>query len=300
MEDGLYQVTTNLFCAGFVIEGGQVTCCAPILRKRIGHWMTVAQPTQPIRKENETMSLLKNLKTDDSIANEKDSLGGGGVAESGLYPGKIKLAYLIKSQGGATGLVVNIKGDREIRQTLWMTGGDAKGNKNFFVDKNGEKQYLPGFTLANSLALLAAGKEIAECDTETKVVNAYSVEAKAEVPTKVEMVMDLLDKDIIVGLIKQVVDKTAKNDTGVYVPTGETREENDIDKFFRAKDRMTTAEIRGGAEEASFIVKWEEKNAGVTRQKAKGAGANGTAGAPKANGAAGAAQVKKPATSLFA
>ena len=44
MTDGLYQVTTPYLCAGFVIENGRVTQCAPILRKRIAYWMTIAKP----------------------------------------------------------------------------------------------------------------------------------------------------------------------------------------------------------------------------------------------------------------
>lgn len=245
------------------------------------------------------MSLLQNLKSDDTIAGERDSVGSSGPVESGLYPSKIALAYLTKSSGGATGLVLNIKSNsgREVRQTLWMTSGTAKGATNFYIDKEGQKQYLPGFNLANSLALLAAGKEISQLDTETKVVNVYSPEAKAEVPTKVEMLVDLLGKDIIVGLIKQTVDKNQKNDAGVYVPTGEVRDENEIDKFFRSRDRMTTAEIRALATEATFIETWDAKWAGKTRDKSKGAAAGtGTAGAPKAAGAVS----KKPATSLFA
>lgn len=244
------------------------------------------------------MSLLKNLTSDASIATEKDSVGSGGVVESGLYHSTIKLAYLIKSDGGAVGLVLNAmsQAGRELRQTLWMTSGTAKGGTNYYTDANGAKQYLPGFNLANSLALLTVGKEISDLDTETKVVNTYSKEAKAEVPTKVEMLVDLLGKDVIIGVIKQVVDKTQKNDAGAYVPTGETREENEFDKFFRAKDRMTTAEIRAEATEASFIETWETKWAGNTRNKAKGAGgATGTAGAPKAAGASAA----KPKQSLF-
>ncbi len=244
------------------------------------------------------MSLLKTLTSDASIAGEKDSIGSSGPVESGLYPSNISTAYLMKSDGGAVGLVLNAKTDsgRELRQTLWMTSGKAKGGNNYYVDKDGLKQYLPGFNLANSIALLAAGKEISDCATETKVVNVYSTTAKAEVPTQVEMVMDLLNKDVIFGVIKQIVDKTAKNDAGVYVPTGETRVENEIDKCFRARDRMTTAEIRAQATEAAFIDTWSAKWDGKERNKAKGASAAGTAGAPK--GAAPAS--KKPSQSLFA
>jgi hypothetical protein len=35
-------VTTRYLCAGFVVEHGRVTCCAPILRKRLRYWMTQA------------------------------------------------------------------------------------------------------------------------------------------------------------------------------------------------------------------------------------------------------------------
>lgn len=246
------------------------------------------------------MSLLATLSTDSSIAEERDSVGSGGVLDSGLYPAKVALAYITKAASEAMGLVLTLKTEsgREIRQTLWMTAGKAKGGNNFYIDKNGEKHYLPGFNHANSLALLTVGKEISQLGTETKVVNVYSPEAKAEVPTKVEMIMDLLNQDILVGLLKQTVDKNQKNDAGVYVPTGETREENEIDKLFRATDRMTTAEIRAQVEEAAFATTWEQKWAGKVRNKAKGASANaGTPGAPKAAGAPAAA--KKPATSLF-
>lgn len=245
------------------------------------------------------MSLLANLTSDSSIADEKDSVGGGGPLESGLYKCTVAMAYLTKSAGGALGLVLNLKTDdnKDIRQTLWMTSGTAKGAKNYY-EKDGEKFYLPGFNHANSLALLTTGKEISQLETETKVVKVYSAEAKSEVPTKVEVPMDLLNKEIIVGIIKQTVDKTKKNEsTGVYEATGETRDENELDKLFRARDRMTTAEIRAQAEEASFINTWETKWAGKTRDKSKGA--SGTAGAPA--GAAGApAAAKKPTTSLFA
>jgi hypothetical protein len=43
MRDGCYQVTTRYLCAGFVVKDGQVTLCAPILRKKLGYWKTVAK-----------------------------------------------------------------------------------------------------------------------------------------------------------------------------------------------------------------------------------------------------------------
>jgi hypothetical protein len=43
MIDGLYRVVTVYLCAGFVVEGGRVTHCAPILFKRLPYWKTVAE-----------------------------------------------------------------------------------------------------------------------------------------------------------------------------------------------------------------------------------------------------------------
>lgn len=253
------------------------------------------------------MSLLKSLKSDANIAGERDSVGGNGPMDSNAYPATIQHAYIVTAGSGAVGMTMNLKTSdgKEIRETVYMTSGTAKGGKNYY-EKDGEKHYLPGYLLVNSLALLTVGKEISELDTETKVINVWNKDAKAEVPTKVEMVMDLLGKEILVGLIKETVDKTQKNEaTGEYVPTGETRDQNVIDKFFRARDRKTVAEISAQAEEASFIDTWIKKWSGQVRNKAGKSGNNGTAGAPRTGGAPGfngaaAAGTKKPAQSLFA
>lgn len=42
MKDGLYRVETPYLCAGFVMRGGKVIECAPILRRRISYWMRQA------------------------------------------------------------------------------------------------------------------------------------------------------------------------------------------------------------------------------------------------------------------
>lgn len=42
LKDGLYRVSTSYLCAGFVIRNGNIIACAPILRRKIGYWKTVA------------------------------------------------------------------------------------------------------------------------------------------------------------------------------------------------------------------------------------------------------------------
>jgi hypothetical protein len=239
------------------------------------------------------MSLLSNLTTDASIEEERDSVGGGGALESGLYNATVTLAYVQPAASGAIGIVLHFKteDDKVIRSTQYVTSGTAKGGKNTY-ERDGKTYYLPGFLIVNSLAQLTVGKELPQLDTEEKVVNVYNTEAKAEVPTKVPMLMDLIGKEITIGLLKQVVDRTAKSDDGKYLPTGETREENEIDKFFQAESKLTNAEIKANATEPTFIHTWDKKWTGVTRDRSTKTG--GTAGAPK-----GAAGAKKPATSLF-
>jgi hypothetical protein len=236
------------------------------------------------------MSLLKNLTSDSSIADEKDSIGSSRAAiDSGIYTGTIEMAYLNKAASGALGLVLDLKTSdgKEIRQTFWMTGGTAKGCNNFFMDKDGNKQYLPGFIMANSVALLAVGKEISEVEDEEKIINVYSSTARAEVPTKTPVLVELIGKEITFALIKQIEDKTKKNEiTQVYESTGETREVNEIEKFFRASDKMTTAEIRGQATEAAFYKTWADKWTGKIKDKSgkapKGNGTTGVSGTPGA------------------
>lgn len=52
MCDGTWRIEEPAFVAGFVIERGYVTWCAPILRKRLAYWMTratiVAYATQEV------------------------------------------------------------------------------------------------------------------------------------------------------------------------------------------------------------------------------------------------------------
>ena len=38
LSDGLYQVTTPWFVAGFVVEERKIVNCAPILFKNLGRW----------------------------------------------------------------------------------------------------------------------------------------------------------------------------------------------------------------------------------------------------------------------
>lgn len=245
------------------------------------------------------MSLLANMTTDDSINDDKDFVGGGGILETALYLMEVDMAYLDKKDSGALFVNLTLKSDdgRTYKENLCIASGDAKGNKNYY-EKDGQKNYLPGFNHINNLCLLTVGKNLAELsEPETKAVGVYNFDLKKDVLTQVPVLVDLLGQRAVFGIEKQVVDKQAKGDDGKYHNTGETRETNEIDKIFRERDHMTTAEIRAEATEPTFYATWEQRKAGKTRMKATASNdANGgAAGAPKA-----AAGSTKPQKSLFA
>lgn len=241
------------------------------------------------------MSKLSNLGYNESIKADNDVVGGGGrpVLTSGIYTGKIKLAYIDESQGGALGLnlTVEFPDHGEYKETLWMTN---KQKQNFYVDKTTqEKRYLAGFTHADNLALLVTGKPISELNTEAKLVKIWNYDQKAEVPTSVDVLVDLIGKDVTLGIMHELQMKQAKNAQGIYEDTGVTRDVNSISKVFHPTNGKTVAECRAKAETAVFKDEWLAKWEGKVHDRTGGKATQGTAGAPKPN-------VPKTSSGLFA
>lgn len=225
------------------------------------------------------MSIFSNL-TNDNLEQAKDSLGGFTPLESGSYDAKINCAYVTTSAKGA--MAINLTADidgREYREQLWIT--NSKGENYFINKKTNTKVPLPGFTIINDICLCTLGQDLKELDTEPRVFKIYDYDAKQEMPKEVPTIVELMGKEITFGIVKQIVDKNVKDSSGNYVPSGDTREENVIDKVFHCKTKMTVNEAKAGQKEASFHDKWVAKNAGNTRNKAKGKQAEGTAGAPQ-------------------
>lgn len=216
--------------------------------------------------------MFDQLQTVEGVSLDEDRIATGGLLDTGVYDAVVDKAYVTTSKGGALALnvVLDIQG-RTVRQQFWMTSGTAKGGKNTYTDKNGKEQYLPGFNMADALALLTAKEHIGNLKAQDKIISLWSSEVQKEVDTEVKMFTAMLGNPVKVCLEKQIVDKTAKDASGAYVPNGETREQVEVVKFARAKDSMTVTEIMNRAEEAFYVHSWEEKFAGETRDKSKGA-----------------------------
>lgn len=217
---------------------------------------------------------LSNLATDNTIQEGGDSLGGYSALESDVYKMKIDKAFITLSAKKATAINLHFTGENNatLRVQLWATSGEDKGCKNYYVNKKtNEKHYLPGFNQINALCLLTLGQEVSTLSTEKKNIKLYDATAKKEVVTEVDMLMPLLGQEILVGVIKQTVDKRAKDAaSGQYMPTGEIRTENEIDKFFCAKDdyfQLTLTEIKDKITTPAFFGAWLKKWKGQIKDK---------------------------------
>ncbi|AGH57065.1 hypothetical protein VPMG_00088 [Vibrio phage VBP32] len=242
------------------------------------------------------MGLFDKMKnTDVKVEEAKDVLGGSGPLDTDVYNCKIKLAYVDYSKGGAMSVNFDLETDtgRKLRSQQWVTSGDAKGNKNYYVDRNGKNQHLPGYVLVNDIAVLTTDTRLEDLEPEEKVISLYDFQAGKEVPQQKNVLTELIGQDITLAVEKQIVDKNVQDASGAYVPSGETREINEVVKAFHAEYGVTVGEAKMGLKEADFRDRWADKNRGNVRNKAKGAADGAQSGAPAAG------QAAKPATSLF-
>jgi hypothetical protein len=240
------------------------------------------------------MKMFQNFSTE-NLEDSKDVVGGGGfIKDTGIYKGTVKLAYAKdsgSSDAKAVALHIDIDGT-EYREDFWVIN---KKGENFYQDKKDAKKHhpLPGYTSIDDLCLLTCEKGLSDMEAEEKTVKLYDFEAKKELPTQVPVLSELIDKEITVAIVRQTVDKNTKQDDGSYVPSGETRDENVIEKFFHEPTNLTVVEARAGIEEPAFYDKWKTANEGKPpRNRSKGVtaggGSAGRSGAPGASSAGGA------------
>lgn len=208
------------------------------------------------------MSDLSNLAVGSDIETTNlDSLGGSYIKSTGLYPCTIDMAYTAKSASGALGLHLHLKSVQDksvIRQTLWVTTGDKKGNRNYYKTKDDKKFLLPGMQLAEQIAEICAGKPMAALTSEKKMIKLWDYNASAEKPTEADVVSELLNQNILIGLMKHRENRNVKDGNGKYVPTKDDRIFNEIDKVFYP-DGFSTTEKRAEAAEAKVHKQWAEK-----------------------------------------
>jgi len=238
-------------------------------------------------------SILKNLNVAKEAAGEEDRLGGFQVFDSKVYAAKIKMAYLRQaaapSKSMGLTLIFDLEG-KEYTQTIYITNkttGDT-----FTIDADGKKKNMQGYNLANALAMVACGKPLNQLDDEERLQKIRNYKEKKDENIKVQVIVDLLEKEVNVGIIKQEVNKQTKVGDS-YVDTADTREENEISKFFCAKKKflnMTASEMVAAKDDdtvtAEFFIKWNTQNEGKVINRVKAVAGGGKSGAPKTGGVA--------------
>lgn len=239
--------------------------------------------------------MFNNIDTT-GVEKAKDVLGGSFVKESDIYDATIKYAYGFQSKGEALGIQFEFElaDGGTLRQQIYYTSGKDKGQK-VYSEKDGVRKPLAGFTTCDNIAKIVTGKELKLLgDTvEKKVISAYDFDKKENVDKAVEMVMGLVGGKVKIGVLKQLVDKNVEKTPGNWVPSGETREENEINAVFHPEKLLTVAEAEAGKSEPAFHAAWLEKNKGKTINKAKGAKAGtggGTSGRPQSSGQTGGSE----------
>lgn len=240
------------------------------------------------------MSIFKDMTTQ-NLEQSEDRLGGFQPLASDIYTGPIKNFFAGEAKSGARNvtLIMDVGGGKEYRETIYISN---KEKQNYFV-KDNKKQPLPGFTVINDICLIATGKELCEQETEEKVVKVYDPDTKTEQPKAVPVLTECLGKTISLAILQQLENKQAKDSTGEYKPTAETRVSNLIDKVFHPEMKVTVAEARKGMEKGEFWDAWLKRNQGQQRDRRdiKDDGKGASAAPPKAGGTAPAS----PRKSLF-
>lgn len=211
--------------------------------------------------------MFENLKKNKEIVEDTDRIGFS-VLESDMYDFVIESAYLDKSTGGAMSLNFSFanKQGESLRNTQWITSGDAKGNLNTYEDKKGVAHYLPGFNVSNAIVNFCMDMDIADVSVKEKTLKLYDPDAGKETPQKKKVIIGLIGKKITLGIQKVLENKRVQKDKE-YVVTSDTVNRNEIDKVFDTETKLTVSEARAGEEEGSFYEKWLEANKGKVIDK---------------------------------
>lgn len=194
---------------------------------------------------------------------EKDILGGRSFLPTDAYDGKIVVAYITTSTGGARAFnfVIDING-KLVRETIYVTN---KQGQVVYV-KDGKKYPLPGYSLVNAITKLTIGKEIPQLTFENKLVKIWNFELKKDVATEVPVAVELVGEAVNLGIEQVRENKQQKDQAGNYVDTAEIRESNSITRVFHTKTGQTAAEYDAQAP-AEFKALWLKEFKGKIRDK---------------------------------
>ena len=203
-----------------------------------------------------------NQTTDfNSLLNQadEDSLRSG-ILESDVYPATIEVAYSGVSAGGAKFIALQFKLDNGafFRENLYYT--NRQGNE-LYTGQNGKQALLPGRIRVESLCEVACNKPFTDTTRQEKVIKLYDYKAKSELPTSVQMIPELENKKVQLGLLKHRENKRVQNSkTNQWEKGPDAVESNKIAHLFHDPSGLTRTEMKAGETEGAFIKVWKKAN----------------------------------------
>lgn len=213
------------------------------------------------------MGLFDNVKRATNAQEVQDRVGGGfQPIKSGVYKAAIKQMYAKPSKSGAIGVTIEYEirpqqgNPRKFTETYYVTN---KNGENFYIDKDGQQQYLPGFSHVNDMCLGLTGKTMFELNDEGKLelknIKVYNFTTKKDEIEQLPTFVPLLDKELALAILERHENKT-KQVNGAYVPVNEKRIVNVVEKVLLLKDGVpfTHLEVKAGVNEPKFVTEWLE------------------------------------------
>lgn len=209
------------------------------------------------------MAKVRSINTK-GMQRAKDTLGGFGRLPTDIYVGKIKQAYFVDSEVSESqsvvltvGLTENFAGDevdREYTERCLITNKDGDA----FFEKNGHKVPLQGFTIIDDICQILTEASLTEQETETKKIKIRDRTSGEDIPTPVEVLIDIIGEEIALAIQHKRENKREKDSKGNYQPKPEPVELNSIVKVFSADDFSTLLELEE-EKDPTFAEKWMER-----------------------------------------
>lgn len=195
------------------------------------------------------MSFFDDLEVE-NLGLDEDKIGGSfaKIDKTGFYEMTIEKAYVGESSGGAKSVTVVLVADNKAKltSTEYISSGREKGCKTYYLDKDGNKKNLPGYSKIKGLDALLTNTDKAYPNVEKGTVSIYDKDLKTEVPTEKLVIKDWIGKKIGVLVKKKLEDK--------YGEEHKPREVYEVEHYIDSKTGKTRNEIVAG--KSGFKNKW--------------------------------------------
>ena len=191
----------------------------------------------------------------DFVAEDKGLYGSQWIKDTGVYEFVIKKAYFDKSASGAINFRVEFETEdgSKLNMTQYISN---KSGQMFYIDKNGNKQFMSGYNMMRSLDFAITGVNKDFPKVETKQIKLMR-EGKEVVETK-DVPTEWWNKTVIGLVVKKQENRQEKDAGGNYVDTSDWVYNTEVEHFANAVTGKTMKETIGSLE-ASFVKTWSEK-----------------------------------------